>query len=140
MAVLYAGVLIWVLPALEAGKVVPDLARYVTAHATAADRISTFRLSRWNPAYRFYIDRPVAMLDAEAEATAFFADAAPTYCVTTAPQIDALRHMGIDLEIVYERDGLWASSGQALWRRRGDPTVFVVAVRAGRGTAQAPSR
>jgi hypothetical protein len=90
-------------------------------------------MGRWNSAYRFYVDRPVSMLEADHEAEAFFADPRPALLLTTMPRVEELRHLGIELTVLHQQDGLWASSGQALWRRRGDPTVFVVA----RPTAQA---
>jgi hypothetical protein len=48
------GNIAFVLPALEARKVVPDIARRVATLAGDAVRIATYRLNRWNPAYRFY--------------------------------------------------------------------------------------
>jgi 4-amino-4-deoxy-L-arabinose transferase-like glycosyltransferase len=126
LAFVYAGVLIWVLPSLETGKVIPDVARWVAERASPGDRVVTFQLSRWNPTFRFYVDRPVAMLDADEEARRFFADPAPYYCVMTASRLATLEFLGVPMEVVYRRDGLWASSGQALWRRKGEPTTFVV--------------
>jgi hypothetical protein len=128
--VLYSGVLLFVLPKLEQGKVIPDLARWITARATADDRIATFRLSRWNPAFRFYVERPVMMLDSDEEARAFFANDSPYYCVMTVALFDALQRAGVPLEVAYQRDGIWVTSGRVLWREKGSPTVFVVARRA----------
>jgi hypothetical protein len=38
---------------------------------------------------------------------------------------------GVALTVVYEREGMWATSGRVLWRRRLPPTHFVVVTRAG---------
>ena len=70
MAVAYAGIVLWVLPALEQRKVVPDVARWVAAHASAEDRIATYRLNRWNPTFRFYVDRHTMPLETAVEARA----------------------------------------------------------------------
>jgi len=40
VTITYAGIVFWVLPALESRKVVPDLARWVAAHAEPGDRIA----------------------------------------------------------------------------------------------------
>jgi hypothetical protein len=37
---------------------------------------------------------------------------------------------GIPLTTVYQRDGMWATSGRVLWRRRIAPEQFVVVTRA----------
>jgi hypothetical protein len=33
------------------------------------------------------------------------------------------------LQVEYEREGMWVTSGRALWRRREPPTRFVVVSR-----------
>jgi 4-amino-4-deoxy-L-arabinose transferase-like glycosyltransferase len=124
---LYAGVVVYVLPALEQGKVIPDIARYVIRHATAEDRIGTFRLNRWNPAFRFYVERPVTMFNGDDEAARFFADTSPFYVVMTSDLFEILQTAGVPFEEVYRREGVWATSGRLLWREKGQPTVFVVA-------------
>ncbi len=126
LALLYVGVIVFVLPALEQGKVIPDLARWVQAHAGPADRIGTFRLSRWNPAFRFYVSRPVTMFDSDDDAGRFFAAPTPAYCVMTEELFALLTQAGAPIEAVYKRSGVWVTSGKLLWRARGQPTVFVV--------------
>ena len=39
-------------------------------------------------------------------------------------------YKGVPLRVVYRREGLWATSGRALWRRRIPPTQFVIVTRA----------
>ena len=126
VTITYAGLLIWVLPALERRKVIPDVARWVAAHAAATDRIASYRLNRWNPAFRFYVDRPTEMLEAAAEARAFFERAERFYCVMLEPAYEEFVAQGAPLRLVYLREGMWATSGRALWRRRIPPTRFVV--------------
>jgi 4-amino-4-deoxy-L-arabinose transferase-like glycosyltransferase len=127
-AIMYAGAVAWAMPALERGKVVPDVARWVAAHASASDRVATFQLNRWNPAYRFYVNRHTLMLQGDEDARHFFSDPSPYYCVMTRPVYDALRAAGVPLKVVYSREGFWATSGRALWRRKPDLTEFVVTV------------
>jgi 4-amino-4-deoxy-L-arabinose transferase-like glycosyltransferase len=129
LTVTYAGVVLWVFPALEQQKVVPDVARWVMARATSSDRIATYRLNRWNNAFRFYVARHVAMIDAPEEATSLFNGAEPFYCTMLGSAYDELVAQGAPLRIVYEREGLWATSGRALWRRRAPLTRFVVVTR-----------
>lgn len=129
--VTYAGVIVWVLPTLEDRKVVPDVARWVSRHSAPETRIAMFRLNRWSTAFRFYVDRPTQHLDDVNETSAFLAKSEPFYCVMLRPAFNEFVARGLPVEIVYERDGMWATSGRALWRRRIPPTRFVVVSRKG---------
>ena len=122
----YAGLILFVLPAFEERKVVPDVAGWVASHAQPSDRIASFRLNRWNPAYRFYVGRHTAFLDDAAEAAAFFRSAQPFYCVMRGSDYDELVARGVPLTVVYEREGMWATSGRALWRTAAPLARFVV--------------
>ena len=124
--VTYVGVILWVLPALEQRKVVPDVARWVAQNASPGARVGMFRLSRWSTAFRFYVDRHAEALDGVAEARLFFEKADPFYCVMLGPAYEEFVALGVPIEVVYERDGMWVTSGRALWRRRLPPTRFVV--------------
>jgi 4-amino-4-deoxy-L-arabinose transferase-like glycosyltransferase len=129
MAATYAAVIIWVLPALEQKKVIPDVANWVKERAGADVRVGTYRLNRWSNAFRFYVDRHTSHMDSVDEARAFFANAGPAYAVMTGPFMDELIAQGVPLQVEYERDGMWVTSGRALWRRREAPTRFVVVSR-----------
>jgi 4-amino-4-deoxy-L-arabinose transferase-like glycosyltransferase len=129
LGVTYTGLILFVIPALEQRKVVPDVARYVAAHAEPSDRIASFRLNRWTPALRFYVDRPMAFLEDATEAETFFRQPQPFYAVMRRAAFDEFVAKGLPLAIAYERDGMWATSGRALWRRRETPAQFVVVTR-----------
>ena len=129
LGVTYAGLTIWVLPALEQRKVVPDVARWVATRAAETDHVASFRLNRWNTALRFYVNRHVAMIDAPEEARALFAAGEPFYCVMLRPAYEEFVADGVPLEVVYERDGMWATSGRVLWRSQVPLTRFVVVTR-----------
>jgi 4-amino-4-deoxy-L-arabinose transferase-like glycosyltransferase len=122
----YAGIILFVMPALEARKVVPEVARWVAAHAGDDVRIATYRLNRWNPAFRFYVNRHASLIDDPREAEAFFQRPAPFYCVMRRAAFQEFAAQGLPLTVVYAREGLWATSGRALWRRRIPPEQFVV--------------
>ncbi len=126
LIVTYAGLILFVLPALEQRKVVPDVAQWVATRAQPTDRIASFRLNRWNPAYRFYVGRHTAFLEDAAEAEAFFRTPQPFYCLMRRNAYDEFVAQGVPLEIVYEREGLWATSGRALWRTYTPLVRFVV--------------
>jgi len=130
MGVLYIGILVWIIPHIEREKVIPSIARWVGGHATANDRIASFRLNRWNPAYRFYVNRHVLMVESDEEARQFFLESSPYYCVMTAHTSEALRRAGVPLKIVYRGEGLWVTSGNRLWRERDALTTFVVTTHA----------
>ena len=122
----YAGLILFVLPAFEQRKVVPDVAGWVASHAQPSDRIASFRLNRWNPAYRFYVGRHTAFLDDADQAAAFFGSAQPFYCVMRSSDYDEFVARGVRLTVVYEREGMWATSGRALWRSAAPLARFVV--------------
>ena len=126
LIVTYAGVVAFVMPALEQRKVVPDMAQWVAARARDGDRIATYRMNRWTPAYRFYVGRHVRMLEDPAEAERFFGKPEPFYCVMRESEYKDLVARGVPLDIVYSRSGLWATTGKALWRQHSTLTTFVV--------------
>jgi hypothetical protein len=117
------------MPALEQRKVVPDVARWVAAHASATDRVSTYRLNRWNTAFRYYVDRHVAMIDAPDEALAMFTGNEKFYCTMMGTAYDEFVARGAPLRILYEREGMLATSGRVLWRSRPPLGRFVVVTR-----------
>lgn len=127
MGVVYVGAVTWVIPRLEQGKVIPDVAHWVAANASGADRVATFRLNRWNTAYRFYVGRPVTIVESDEEARQFFSSPTPYLVVMTGPLYDALRAAGVPLRVAYEREGRWVTSGKALWRRSPQLERFIVA-------------
>ena len=129
MVATYAAVTTWVLPALEQRKVVPDVGRWLTAHAEPGAHIATYRLNRWSNAFRFYVDRHVTHIDAVDEAREFLEAPGIVYAVMTSQYYDELVAQGLRLHIDYEREGMWVTSGRALWRRRETPTRFVVVSR-----------
>ena len=130
--VAYAGLIVFVVPALEQRKVVHDVALWVAQQAEVGDRIASFRLNRWNPAFRFYVDRPMTFLEDSGDAAAFLSGSGRFYCVMRRRAFDEFAAKGIPLQILHERDGLWATSGRALWRRREAPAQFVVVSRVSR--------
>ena len=129
MAATYAAVVTWVVPALEQHKVIPDVGRWVAARSAEGARVGTYRLNRWSNTFRFYVDHHVSHMDSADEARAFFDDTAPGFAVMTGQFFDELTAQGIPLQIEYEREGMWVTSGRALWRRRETPTRFVVVSR-----------
>ena len=50
----------------------------------------------------------------------------PFYCVMPSEGYEELVARGISLEEVYAREGMWATSGRALWRKAIPATRFVV--------------
>ena len=126
MTISYAGIVGFVMPALEQRKVVPDVARWTSAHVQDGDRIATYRLNRWEPAWRFYVDRHTTFLEDAATAEAFFRSPEPFYCAMNRNAFDEFVARGAPLRIVYGREGMWATSGRVLWRRRLPPVHFVV--------------
>ena len=53
----------------------------------------------------------------------------PFYVVMLQPEYEEFLSRGVPLKEVYAREGMWVTSGRALWRRAPPPTRFVVATR-----------
>ena len=131
LLVTYIGLIACVMPALELRKVVPDVARWVAARAAPPDRLASYRLNRWSPAYRFYVGRHVTFLEDPAETQAFFKAPQPFFCIMRRDAYDEFVAAGARLKIVYEREGVNATSGRMLWRTRTPQLVpFVVVTEA----------
>jgi hypothetical protein len=126
MLVTYAGLVLWVIPALEAHKVIDDVAAWVAAHAGSGERVASYRLNRWNPSFRFYVKRHTTLLEDPQEAAAFFASPEPYYCVMRREAYDEFLAQGVTFTPVLEREGMWATSGRALWRGQIPTARFVV--------------
>ena len=122
----YVVVILWIGPALERWKVVPDVARWVAAHSDGSTRVGAYRMNRWDPALRFYVERQTVVLETPEQAAVFFSRPEPFYCVMRSSDFDALVAEGLPLEVVYTRSGMWATSGRALWRQGATFTDFVV--------------
>jgi 4-amino-4-deoxy-L-arabinose transferase-like glycosyltransferase len=126
MITTYAGLILFALPALERQKVIPEMAAWVATRAQPADRVASFRLNRWTPDYRFYVGRHATFLDGVEEAEAFFKDPRPFYCLMRRSAYDEFVAQGLPLRILYEREGMGATSGRALWRTSQALVRFVV--------------
>jgi 4-amino-4-deoxy-L-arabinose transferase-like glycosyltransferase len=132
MACLYAGALFWVVPAFEERKVVPDVARWIAAHAGPDDRVAAYLLNRWSTAFRFYVGRHTTFLQGPDTAPNFFSGPEPFYVAMLQPAYEEFVARGIPLKVVYAREGMWVTTGRALWREKEAPTRFVVVTRASR--------
>jgi 4-amino-4-deoxy-L-arabinose transferase-like glycosyltransferase len=129
VTVIYAGIVLFVMPALERQKVIPDIAAWVATRAEPETRIASYQLNRWNTAFRFYVGRHVTMLDDPEQLIEFVnssKSSKPFYCVMLGEGYDELVARGVPLQSVYAREGMWATSGRALWRKAIPATRFVV--------------
>jgi hypothetical protein len=130
MLVTYAGLVGFVIPALEQKKVVDDITADMTSRAEPDSRFATYKMDRWNPTFRFYSGRHVTFLEDPVQAREFFASGGPFYCVMRKAAFDEFAAQGVPLQAVAERDGMWATSGRALWRSRIPTTRFLLVTRA----------
>jgi hypothetical protein len=76
------------------------------------------------------VGRHVTMLEEPAEAEAFFDRSEPFYCVMRHTAYEELVARGARLQIVYQREGMTATSGRALWRNYTPLARFVVVTKA----------
>jgi 4-amino-4-deoxy-L-arabinose transferase-like glycosyltransferase len=128
MTITYGGLVLWALPALEQQKVVPDVARWVAKRAGGNDRVASYRLNRWSTSFRFYVGRHVSIIEIEEkdQARALLTGPEPFYCTMLGTAYDEFVAEGVPLRVVYEREGMWATSGRALWGGPVPLTRFVV--------------
>ena len=128
MAILvtYVGLVHYVMPAIERQKVVDDVAAWVVGEAGPDAVIASYRLNRWNPAFRFHVGRHVEFLEDPHEAEAFFASSEPYFCVMRRDALDEFIARGVKLDVRLERHGMWATSGRVLWRNQIPTARFVV--------------
>ena len=69
------------------------------------------------------------MLD-EPDAFARFVDEdGPFFCVVPESRLGELDSVQALFRVTQRAEGLWATSGRALWKKRGAPTVFLVVER-----------
>jgi len=130
LAITYAGLVAFVMPALDRRKVVSDMARQIAIHReaeSAVPRVASFHFT--NPAFRFYVNQPVTYLEDPTQARAFFELDGPFYCLMRKAAYDEFVAQGVPLRIVYEKEGMAVTSGRALWRRRLPETRFVLVTR-----------
>ena len=128
VAAIYAGVLLFVIPALEKQKVIPEIAAWVATNAEPETQVATYQLNRWNTAFRFYVDRHVTMLNDVKEIADLVnvQGSRPFYGVMLGDGYDELVARGVPVKEVFAREGMWATSGRALWRKAVPATRFVV--------------
>ncbi len=124
--VTYMGLVHYVMPAIERLKVVDDVAGWVAANASPSDRIASYRLNRWTPSFRFHVGRHVRFLEDPHEATAFFAEPTPFFCIMRSEALDEFIARGVPLDVRLEQRGMWATSGRVLWRTQIPTARFVV--------------
>ena len=115
-----------ILPRIEEQKVVADVGRWVVSQTTTETQVCSYRLNRWNNSLLFYAERQVTITDEPERVRSLTSAGTPYLCVMTASARDELTARGMDLPVLYQRDGLWATSGRALRRSRGALTSFVV--------------
>jgi len=63
------------------------------------------------------------------DARTWLAEPGQVYCATTAEAYRDLVPLGLPLRVVHSREGMWVTSGQALWQRKAPSTEFVVLTR-----------
>jgi 4-amino-4-deoxy-L-arabinose transferase-like glycosyltransferase len=130
VGITYAGLIAFVMPALDRKKVVNEMAQQVIAREhidRESPRVGSYRFN--NPAFRFYVNQHVAYLDDPTQARAFFAMDGPFYCLMRKAAFDEFVAQGVPLRIVHEREGMAVTSGRVLWRSRLPETRFVLVTR-----------
>lgn len=116
----------FVLPVIEKQKVVADVTRWATTTADLSTPLCGYRLNRWNNSLLFYAGRLVSLFDSPEQFRDAAAKEQALLCLTTKEGVDELTRAGLRVSVLHEREGLWATSGRALWRTGPQLTTFVV--------------
>jgi 4-amino-4-deoxy-L-arabinose transferase-like glycosyltransferase len=102
------------LPAFEEAKPIARLAQLVASRAGADDAIAAFRLNRWSGSWRYYVEHHTEMLQEPGELRAFFSGPGRHYCAMPRADYEALRRSGVRVRVIYEREGLFTTTGRNL--------------------------
>jgi 4-amino-4-deoxy-L-arabinose transferase-like glycosyltransferase len=119
LVLFYGCMLLEGLPAFERAKPVRDLATWTARNATPTDRVASFRMARWSSSWRFYVNRPSPGLETTEQAREFFGAPGRGYCLMLEQDYAELRKQGLPLAVVYQREGLFTTTGRALRRAAG---------------------
>ena len=123
----YFVVLLIGLPAFERAKPVKGPAQSLAAIAGPGDHVGLYRMNRWSTSFRFYVERPTEQLDDPDHMRQFLATPGRHYCAIQRRDYDELVAQGFALRVVYEKEGLFTTTGRGLrGGRRSGRTVFLV--------------
>ena len=116
------------LDALESGKPMRDLGRWVAEHAPGDATITAYRLERWKTSWRFYVDRRTLTAEAPEEVVMTLKQPGTHYAVMTEDELKLLKQLfGMPpVKVVRERRGLTNTSGRGLRKRRDEWPNYVV--------------
>jgi hypothetical protein len=77
----------------------------------------------------FYTKQRAAVLDEPDAFARFVNEDGPFFCVVPESSIGELDSVQARFRVTRRAEGLWATSGRALWKKRGAPTAFLVVER-----------
>lgn len=117
LLVAYAVVVQVGFPVLETTRPTSLAGRTIRRLAGPNDVVGLYRLERWRASVRYYVGRPVARLDNEAELRAFLADPRRGFVVMRRRDFVALRAGGVRLREVMQRRAVVGTAGNGLRRQ-----------------------
>ncbi|TAK14617.1 MAG: glycosyltransferase family 39 protein [Acidobacteria bacterium] len=130
------------LDALEQGKPMRDLGRWVAEHAPPDATITAYRLERWKTSLRFYVDRRTVQAESPHEMAEVLRKPGTHFAVMRQDELEQLRSTGDlpPMKVVRERRGLTNTSGRGLRKKRDEWPNYVVVTSAtdAAATAVAP--
>jgi 4-amino-4-deoxy-L-arabinose transferase-like glycosyltransferase len=128
LLITYAVALTAGLDALESGKPMRDLGKWVAANAPDDATITAYRLERWKTSWRFYVDRRTEVAENPDEVVGTMAKPGTHYAVMTEDELKLLKPLkGMPpVTIVRQRRGLTNTSGRGLKKRRDEWPNYVI--------------
>ena len=126
LAVAYAFVVLFGLPALEHVRPTSAVGRWIARHQPSDARVGLFQIEEWEASMRFYSNRQVERLDDVNALQTFLAGPGPRSVVMLRRKYEALKTMGISLRRVYGRDAVIGRTGVGLRRQRWGLLVIVI--------------
>ena len=104
-------------PVLESTRPTAIVGRTIRHFASPDANVGLYGLERWRASIRYYVGRPVARLDDEADLRAFLADPRQGYVVMRRRDFEALSRAGLPLREVSRHRAVISTSGMGLGRQ-----------------------
>jgi 4-amino-4-deoxy-L-arabinose transferase-like glycosyltransferase len=112
--------------AIERAKPIKAMALATRTMAAPGDLVAGYRMNRWMPSWRFYVDRPTKRIETREELLAFFATPGTHYCVMFGHEWRVAQLAGLKARVVLDRRGLMMTTGRGLRGGQASQARFVV--------------
>jgi 4-amino-4-deoxy-L-arabinose transferase-like glycosyltransferase len=125
MVIAYATIVALGLPAIEQGRPIKQVGRWIQSQSTAGDFVGLYGLDRWESSLRYYAERPLRRIASGADARAFLSEPGRGWLVMRKQEYDALLAEGKTGPIAYEVPAVVGNAGRGIRRQIWSEVVVV---------------